>query len=80
MRTVHDPAYVRLASALHARRLALGLTQEDIARKLGVSRTFIVRTEQRERRLDILETYKLLRVLKMRLAAVERLLAGGKRP
>ena len=40
----------------------------------------IVRAEQRERRLDVLELYRMLKVYGMRLAAVGRLLAGGKRP
>ena len=80
VRTVHDPAYVKLVQHLRARRLELGLTQAEVGQRMGVSRTFVVLAERQERRLDVLELYRLLKVYGMRLAAVERLLASGKRP
>ena len=64
---------------LRTKCLELKLTQVEVARKLSVTRTFIVRTEQQERRLDVLELYRLLRVYGMKMADVEAVLAGERR-
>lgn len=76
MKTIHAPAYGRLIATLRARRLGLGLSQEELGKRIGASRTFVVRVEQKERRLDVLELCRMLKVLKMRLADIEELLAG----
>jgi transcriptional regulator with XRE-family HTH domain len=76
MKTIHDPAYGRLIATLRARRLELGLSQEEVGKRMDASRTFVVRVEQKERRLDALELYRMLKALKMRLADIENALIG----
>jgi transcriptional regulator with XRE-family HTH domain len=75
-KTIFDSRYITLISMLRKRRLELGLAQEEVALKLGLSRTFVVRTEQRERRLDVLELHRWLGVLGMKMVDVEVVLTG----
>ena len=79
MKTIYDPRYVSLISLLRANRISLGITQGHLARRMGVSRTLVVRVEQHERRLDVLELYCWLGVLGLKMAAVETILAGERR-
>lgn len=65
MKTIHDPRYVRLVAALKQRRHQLGMSQDDVAAKLGCSRTRVVKVEQRELRLDVLGYWHWCGVLKM---------------
>jgi transcriptional regulator with XRE-family HTH domain len=61
-KTIHHPAYNAMIRYLCDRRRELGMTQEDVARKLGVSRTWVGKVENLERRLDFLETVDLCRL------------------
>ena len=79
-KTIHHPKYILLIGHLRGRRVALGFTQAGLAKQMGVVRTFVVRVEQRERRLDILELLRWLDVLGMKLVDAEALLAGKERP
>jgi transcriptional regulator with XRE-family HTH domain len=79
-KTIFDPQYIALIKHLRVRRIELGLTQGDVAMQMGVVRTFVVRVEQRERRLDILELRRWLDVLGLKLVDVEAILAGEERP
>ena len=54
MKTIYHPGYVRLVQALKQRRLRLGLSQQQVAGRLGCCRTRVVKIEQRELRLDVL--------------------------
>jgi transcriptional regulator with XRE-family HTH domain len=58
-KTIHHPAYNAMIRHLCDRRRELGMTQEDVAGKLGVSRTWVGKVENLERRLDFLETVDL---------------------
>jgi transcriptional regulator with XRE-family HTH domain len=62
IKTISNPAYDRLISRLRQRRRDLNLKQEDVARRLGVCRTWIGKMEQKERRLDVVELYRLCQV------------------
>ena len=48
-----------------------GLSQEQVAVKLGVPRTRITKIESFDRRLDLLETLQLTRLYGLRLADME---------
>ena len=76
MRTIHTSDYVRVITYLKHRRQELGLTQAEVALKLGWGRSVVSKIETRERRADILETYLLCRLYELNLAALEAILAG----
>ena len=47
--------YQELLGRLRAARLEAGLTQEEVAGRLGRSQTFVSRSETGERRVDVIE-------------------------
>ena len=51
----NDPRYRALIERLRARRLELGLTQQELAERLGLHKQFVSRVELGERRLDVVE-------------------------
>lgn len=81
MKTIHEYCYRNLVDYLKARRHQLGLTQEQVTRQLRVPRTWIGKVEQRERRLDVLETWQLCRLYGITLSEIEKILSSDvKRP
>lgn len=73
-KTIHDPAYERIVRLLQTRRRELKISQKEIAMQLGVSRTWVGKVVQRERRLDVLELVRLVKLLKVPLSAIERII------
>lgn len=55
---------------LVARRKQLGLTQDDVAERLGLHRQYVSRVELGERRLDLVETADFARALGLDPAAL----------
>jgi transcriptional regulator with XRE-family HTH domain len=81
MKTIFDSRYVRLVDLMIARRRELGLSQEQVTRQLQVTRSWIGKVEQRERRLDVLETWLLCRLYGIRMKDIEKTLTSDvKRP
>ena len=78
-KTIFDPGYIRLIEHLRARRIERGMTQDHVAKEMGVVRIFVVRCEQKERRLDICELRRWMNVLGLRWGDVEAVLAGERR-
>lgn len=62
-KTIFDSKYNQLITRLVQIRHAKGITQRTLALLLGTSHCFIGRTEIKERRLDLIETLKLMKVL-----------------
>ena len=54
-KSLHSPEYERLTKWLKEQREAQGLTMRELASRLDVSHSFIGKTEQGERRLDVVE-------------------------
>ena len=54
--------YRELLCRLKAARLAAGLTQEEVAKQLGKTQSFISRSESGDRRTDIVELQAIIRV------------------
>jgi len=54
-KSLHSPQYARLVAWLKEQREYQELSMRDLAAKLDVPHSFIGKTEQGERRLDVLE-------------------------
>lgn len=50
-----DPRYSHVIASLAARRRDLGITQQELADRLGLHKQFVSRVELGERRLDVVE-------------------------
>ncbi len=62
-KTIFDPKYKAMIESLKSLRNKQGLTQRDLAKKLGVAHCFVGRAETCERRLDIMDLIRILRAL-----------------
>ncbi|MDB5983565.1 MAG: family transcriptional regulator [Pseudomonas sp.] len=63
MKTIHLARYQALLALLLEAREAAGLTQHELAAKLGRPQSFVSKTENAERRLDVIEFLELCRCL-----------------
>jgi transcriptional regulator with XRE-family HTH domain len=52
-KSIYTPAQKRLCALLRETRIAAGLTQEQLAERLGRPQSFVSKIESRERRLDL---------------------------
>jgi len=69
---IHDRGYRQLVATLKATRKAHGLTQAEVAARLGVCRTWVSKIESCEVGLDLLGLIRLCRVYGLKTAtAVE---------
>ena len=55
MSTIHDQRYIKLVAKLREIRNASGITQKELASRLGQPQSYIAKVEKLERRLDIVE-------------------------
>ena len=55
MKSIHNKAYQQLLSLLLSKRLYRGITQEELASRLGVGQGIVSKIETHERRLDLIE-------------------------
>ena len=55
MKSLRSPAHVRLLELLVAARVKAGLTQQQLADRLGKPQSFISKYEGGERRIDVIE-------------------------
>ncbi|MGY3332967.1 transcriptional regulator with XRE-family HTH domain [Mesorhizobium sp. USDA 4775] len=62
-KTLHSVRHRRLAELLAEKRKAAGLTQADVAEKLGRHQPFIANIENGERRLDVVEFLTLAKII-----------------
>ena len=53
--SLRDPRYRRIIDGLREARLAAGMTQAELAAKLGRPQSSVAKVEGHERRLDVLE-------------------------
>ena len=54
-KTIYTPPYELVVTKMRKARLAAGLSQEDLADRLGRTQLWVSRTERGERRADLLE-------------------------
>lgn len=55
MKTLRTKAHLKLVDELRLSRRNAGLTQSELAKRLGVQQSWIAKTENGERRLDVIE-------------------------
>jgi len=55
LKTLHSDEHERFRELLREARVQAGLTQLDLASRLGVPQSFVSKYESGERRLDVLE-------------------------
>jgi transcriptional regulator with XRE-family HTH domain len=65
----HSRVYGRLLKALRQARHHAGLTQLDVARRLGTYASFVSKCESGERRIDVVELAAFCRLYGLRLTA-----------
>ena len=68
--------YITIIDQIKRRRQELGWSQEQVARRLHVPRTWIGKVERRERRLDLVEAWEICRAYRLDIHAVIRELEG----
>ena len=54
-KSIHSARYDLIVALLREERAAAGLTQSELARRLGRRQTFVSKVELSERRIDLLE-------------------------
>ena len=54
-KSIHSARYAVFLKVLKKARQKAGLTQEQLARKIGETQTFVSKCERGERRIDVIE-------------------------
>lgn len=62
-RSIHSEEHLALRELLVAARRSAGLTQSELARRLGRPQSFVAKYEGGERRLDVIEFHAIARAL-----------------
>ena len=62
--SLHTPEYAALVRVLIDAREQSGLTQQDVADRLGKPQSYIAKLEGGERRLDVVEFVALVKAMK----------------
>jgi len=70
MTQLHSQAYLEFVARLRRSRKAAGVTQAQLARRLGRAQSYVSKAETCERRLDFIETAQWCHALRVRLADV----------
>ena len=65
--SIHSKEYKAIIQKLIAARMGSGLTQVEAGLKLKKPQSYISKIERRERRIDVVELQKLLKVYKQSL-------------
>ena len=65
LKSLRSPAHVRLLEVLVAARQKAGLTQQQLADRLGKPQSFISKYEGGERRIDVIEFIAIADALEM---------------
>ena len=62
-KSIHSPQHTKLRELLVAARKKAGLTQQEVADRLGRPQSFVAKYEGGERRLDVVEFLQIATVL-----------------
>jgi DNA-binding XRE family transcriptional regulator len=69
-KSIYSAEYQRLCALLRELRLEAGLTQVQVAERLGVPQSFVSKYESGERRLDVIELHHVAEAIGVSLRAV----------
>ncbi len=75
-KTIYSEEYKRLLDFLIEARGKTGLTQQQLAKKLGKPQSYISKYEHGERRLDVVEFIAIAKILKADMASIVKALSG----
>lgn len=64
MTSLHSDEYRRFVEALRAAREAAGVTQKDLAARLGMEQPYVSKYEKGRQRLDVIEFLRIAAALK----------------
>lgn len=62
-RSIHSDEYRKLTAILLETRNAAGLTQQEVADRLGKPQSYVAKVERNERRIDVVEFIALSKAL-----------------
>src|SRR5258708_32331843 len=65
LKSIHTSEYRRFLTRLKSARRDAGVTQTQLAEKLGRQQSYVAKIERAERRLDIVEFIQIMRILRM---------------
>jgi transcriptional regulator with XRE-family HTH domain len=80
LKSLRSPDHVRLIDLLIAAREKAGMTQQQLADRLGRPQSFVAKYEGGERRIDVVEFIAIARALEMDPARAVREIAAAYRP
>ncbi|MGH8690498.1 MAG: helix-turn-helix domain-containing protein [Burkholderiales bacterium] len=63
MKTTHSTQYRELLVRMRAAREARGITQQELAKRLGKPQSYVSKAEMGERRLDVVEFLHFMRAI-----------------
>ena len=70
MKSIHDQLYIEAVALIRRARESAGITQRELARRLGHPQSYVSKVETCERRLDYVELLKLCRAIGVTLGEV----------
>lgn len=77
-KSVFNPEYNRLIGQLSEARRSSGITQAELARRLGRPQSYVSKYEHGERRLDVLEFMVITRALGLKASSIIAVIEEGK--
>lgn len=80
MKSLRSAEHARLISILTAAREKAGLTQQQLAERLGKPQSFVAKYEGGERRIDVIEFIAIARTLGLEPARAVREIAASYKP
>jgi transcriptional regulator with XRE-family HTH domain len=66
LRSLHTPQYEKYVAVLVAARSRAGITQQELAKRLGKPQSYVSKYERRERRLDVPEFIAIAQAMGLR--------------
>ena len=66
-KSIYSPEYRTMIEKLKEARIAQGLTQQEVAKMLGVGQSFVSKIEAGQYRLDILQLRELAKLYKKKI-------------
>ena len=67
-KAIHDERYIQVIARLRQARKRAGLTQADVAERLGLDQTSISKVETCERRIDVIELIDFCRTVGVKIS------------